>query len=217
MSLSVAYESVEEANMRLSGTVVKYDGEPVYISRVTEANPGDPKGDVFRVYARPLPVGRAVEDENEFRKFISSKRFDLSTIKTGFMNKDGTTYFLSRAPARQYKQGLSGNSLNVVNFFSPHAKGYHFDALLKTREFAECLRGEYPTFREALRAVQDGDAEARAFSRSFAFVADPELDGLVFLYHKTDKVGYMSGEHFVLASNFQCLRESLQELGLDTI
>jgi hypothetical protein len=55
MSLSIAYETLDDARMRLQNTIVLYDGEPVYITEIGQMKAGDPKEDIYRVYAAPLP------------------------------------------------------------------------------------------------------------------------------------------------------------------
>jgi hypothetical protein len=106
LSLSIAYENVHDASARLQSSVVLYDGEPVYITNVREAGVGDPKGDIFRVYASPLPYRANLAEAEGMRKFISSKKFDLAPFPMGFMNWNRRVFYLSRLPRKQNKQGL---------------------------------------------------------------------------------------------------------------
>lgn len=220
MSLSVQYETLEEAEMRLNGTVVLYDGEPVYVNRIATAAPGDPKQDIFRVYARPLPLDKKEEGKGEeFRKFISSKKFDLSTFKMGFMNRNGKIYYCSRAPKRQYKQGISTNTLVCdpvdKNDFEYHQKGSpRLTHLIYEQCFADMVRGIYPSFEEAMKLLLEEETNAVAFCREYALSKDKDLDGLIYLYHKTNKVGFILNEQVNLAKKMRCLKETLVELGL---
>lgn len=223
MSLSVQYETLEEAEMRLNSTVVLYDGEPVYVSRIASAAPGDPKPDIFRVYAQPLPMDK-LEGPNpreQFRKFISSKKFDLSTFKMGFMNKDGKIYYCSRKPRRQYKQGISNNTLcceevtaGPVNPYMDPRPNLQLSKLIYERCFVDMIKGVYPTFQDAVKLLENDDTSAVAFSREYALVKDTDLDGLFYLYHKQDKVGFILNDQINLAKKMKCLKEALVELGL---
>lgn len=216
MSLSIQYESLQEAEMRLQGTVVLYDEQPVYITRVTGAAPGDPKPDIFRVYAVPLPsragVGR-VEDE-EFRRFISSRRFDFRTIPLGFMNLAGGIYYCTRLPQRQQKQGLANATFGCTEIAGPRGEGFRLNSVIQNKEFVSMVRGEYPTFEQAMAAVSKNGVFGMAFSRHYALVSDDDLDGLVYLYYKNEKVGFLMDSKVTLSSKMTCLKEALTELGL---
>jgi len=217
MSLSIQYESIEEAEMRLTNTVVLYDGKPVYIDRVANHN-GD---DVFRVYARPLPLDKRADPlDEQFRKFISSKKFDLSGFKMGFMNIKGHSVYMSRLPRKQYKQGLAQATLGVEYLgkqgpYDMKAAGLdlRLTNLIYLKEFAAMLEGKYPSFNEAKKMLDNG-ANTVAFHREFALGKDDELDGLVYLYHKRDKVGFILNDTVNLANKMQCLKECLLEAGL---
>lgn len=222
MSLSVKYESVNDAQMRLQHTVVLYDGEPVYITGVSQVGPDDPKDDIYRVYAAPLPFvpDRNGNQKEAFRKFISSRKFDLAPFPLGFMNKNDTTYYLSRQCKRQQKQGLSDNTIGVVDMSSFEGKGkglprraFTVSNLVTYPEFLDTIKGRYPSLEEATALLQ-GDANAVAFSRVFALVKDQDLDDLIYLYHKTDKVGFILDGQLKLSKAARCLKEALQEVGI---
>jgi hypothetical protein len=225
MSLSIPYETVEEAEMRLVSTVVMYDGDPVYITKVGNARPGDPKEDILRVYAHPLPFDphklgdiearAAVKEKEEMRKFISSRKFDMKTIKMGFMNIKGELLYCSRKPARQFKQGVSNNTF-VSQAITGGARALNLVNAVGLKEFADMLKGVYPTFDEAVRTMNKGKITGVAFHRQFALVRDPALPELLYLYHKSDKVGVIfGGNKIILTKGMICLRESLQEIGLN--
>lgn len=219
MSLSIAYETVEEATMRLSHTVVMYDGEPVYVSNVARVGPDDPKEDVFRVFVSPLPY--TGDEANVQRKFISSKKFDLKTIPLGFMNRNNTVYLLSRNPARQYKQGLSGNSLLCVPLIPGIGGGFGFGRLIQDTAFVDTIKGIYPSFEEALAELDKGKKTAVAFARQFAVSqedpakVDEVFEGMRYLWYRTNKIGVVFGPNEIkLAKNALCFKEPLGELGV---
>jgi len=220
MSLSIPYESLQEAEMRLSGSMVMYDGEPVYITGVTGAAPGDPKPDIFRVYAVPLPLphgvlgGRAAGNDEAFRRFISSRRFDFQTPRMGFVNYNNGIYYCCRMPQRQQKQGLCNGTFFCREVVGQRGEGYNLNSFLGTQEFVDTIKGRYPTFPEAIEKLKTTDALAVAFSREYAISMDDDLDGLIFLYHKENKVGFLMDDKITLSSKMMCLKEALVELGL---
>jgi hypothetical protein len=218
MSLSIAYENVNDAQMRLVGTVVLYDGEPVYITDIRQKGEGDPKGDIFRVYAEPLPYKGRGQSE-QMRKFISSKKFDMAPFPMGFMNRGGEATYLHRSAKKQQKQGLSNATLSVINLSAIQTlvKGggaVRFEHLITYQEFLDCIKGKYPSIKEATELVSSGKAESVAFSRAFALCRDPSLEGLIYLFHKQDKVGFIMDGKLKLNKAARCLKESLQEVGI---
>jgi hypothetical protein len=204
MSLEIKYERLEDARMRLRGTVVLYEGNPVYIRDIAAGRGGD---EIFRVHADKLPLGRGddpferggmVDPEGaEMRKYISSKKFDISPFKMGYVNAPTGAFFCSRLPHRQQKQGLSGETFNTF---------------LRTKEVVEMVNNRYPTFDQALKAL--AKAPSVAFSREFALSKDEVVDCLFFLYHKGQKVGAFASGKIGLGAKFVCLKEALVELGV---
>lgn len=213
MSLSIQYESVNDANMRLSGTIVLYDGKPVFIREVGAIGEGEGKnGDIYRVYINELPIKRGAQTE---RKFISSKKFDLAPFPMGFMNTEaGKAVYLSRAPRRQQKQGLSEATLSQYAVGDlTGARVVRFADLTNSQPFVDCINGKYPSVAEATQLVKDG-ADSVAFSRCFAIARDSSLPELIYLYHKKDKVGFIMDGKLKLSAKGRCLRESLNEVGV---
>ena len=214
MSLSIPYESVNDANMRLGNTIVLYDGKPVYVREVGAIGEGEGKnGDIFRVYVKELPL--TAEDRGNYdRKFISSKKFDLAPFPMGFMNHNGKAIYLSRAPKKQQRQGLSEGTLSSYTLGdTTGSRAVRFNDLLRMTEFTDCISNKYPNVREATRLVEAG-ADSVAFSRVFAIARDASLPELIYLYHKKDKVGFIMDGNLKLSARGRCLRESLNEAGV---
>jgi hypothetical protein len=152
MSLSIQYESVADASMRLQGTVVLYDDKPVYIENVTQLDAGDNKADVFRIYHRALPYGNSAQE----RKFISSKKYDLAPFPMGFMNKDGIVYYCMRLPRKQQRQGLSAGTFSCTDV-SGQGRRYALEEAINFQEFADCIAGKYPSVKEATARIRAGE------------------------------------------------------------
>jgi hypothetical protein len=208
--------------MRLNNTVVLYDNEPVYITGVGAVGAGDPKPDIFRVYAQPLPYvgggkfgGRILPDgkEEQMRKFISSKKFDLAPFPMGFVNKKGHVHYTSRAPRRQQKQGLSDATF-TSQCLLPHVRALDFTTAISSQEFVDCIKGKYPSVQEATEMLKDDNVKSVAFCRTFALVKDAEIDDLIYLYHKMNKVGFILEQQLKLTKLAGCLKEALREVGV---
>jgi hypothetical protein len=214
MSLSVPYENLGDAQMRLQGTIVLYDGEPVYITDVREVGPGDPKGDIFRVYASPLPYDPGIRRAEEMRKFISSKKFDLAPFPMGFMNFQGNVFYCTRLARRQQRQGLSAGTLSALPVGNPTVGAHRFETLISVPEFLDCIKGRYPTVAEATRQIEEAGATGIAFSRSFCLVKDNDIPELIYLFHKKEKVGFIMEGRLMLSKKGKCLKESLNEVGV---
>jgi hypothetical protein len=210
MSLAIPYENVADAQMRLQGTVVLYENHPVFIREVAAVGQGDPKEDIFRVYIQQLPLDRQRDAE---RKFISSKKFDMAPFPMGFLNYQGNVYYASRVPRRQQRQGLSEGtfSCNPTGVSLPPLP---FGTATGLPEFVDMVEGRYPSFNDAVRQIEHGEAGGVAFSRSFAIVADSEMPDLAYLYFKKDRVGFLMEERLKLSKQGKCLSEQLREAGV---
>lgn len=210
MSLAIKYESIEDARMRLKGTVVLYQGDPVYVTGIEPGRGGD---DIFRVYASKLPYNRLNVDldDNGVRKYISSKHFDIGAFKMGYVNSEEGAFFCRRLPTRQQKQGLS-----VDTFQATYCNGQpvSFQTFLTIPEVPAMVHNIYPLYEECLHLIKTKKTYCIAFSREFALGRSKEVDELVYLEHKGDVVGATMGGPLVLGNKFHCLKERLSELGV---
>lgn len=214
MSLSIKYETLEEADRRLRGTVVLYDDAPVYISSV-EAAPRESKDEIFRVYAVPLPRDptRDIHDSS-YRKFISSGKFDFAPFKMGFMNSKHGSFFLQRLPVRQgYKQGLANGSLTLERIGPPDKRAYTpaFADLLADPAFADMILNKYPDFKQVMETLRAKVKPCEAATRCFAVSHEPDID-LSIAYHKTKRVGIITDDNRLrLSKQFHFLKEEMEE------
>lgn len=210
MSLAIKYESVDDARMRLRQTVVLYEGKPVLIRDIVRSDkPGD---GIFRVLFDELPSTKrapAIPEEEPRRKYISSKYFDIAPFKMGYVNAPTGAFYCSRMPNRMQKQGLCGENFQGRD---NHGNVITFATFLSTKEVPAMIRGDYPSFANAVRAL--AKAPSVAFSRDFCVMKDEILEELFHLYHKGKKVGVSLNGRITLGKNFLCLKESLEELGL---
>lgn len=213
------YETQEEVRLRLEGSVVLYKEKPVYITRCSFPEEEDKKGEIARVYFMPLPYGKRLKkgerQPGETRKFLSSKNFDLAPFRMGYFNYKGRAYFASRAPVRQYKQGLTGKTCSIKGIKGRPADDINFDMMIKTDGFADMVAGNYPTFAEIGELLGDEEQSSVAISRSFAFEIDHDLDSL-FLLHKGVRCGLALRDDKALRipEKYRFLREEMEECGI---
>lgn len=201
------YETAEEVQIRLQGTIVLYDGSPVYISRVNIPEAGD-DDKIARVWFYPLPL---VGGGNETRKFLSSRKFDLAPFKMGYMNRGGQAYFLSRAPLRQYQQGLNAKVL-IIQTIKGQKADFGYDNCIRDRGFVDMVAGKYPSFKDAGDMLGNHETSSVAVSRMFAFVIDHDLEAL-YLLHKGVKCGLAlkNDRALKVPPKFHFLKEEMEE------
>lgn len=238
------YENLKEANMRLRGTVVLYDGVPYYIIVITNH-----KGDgIFRAYMHPLPVigplgwvplpnadvyptdgpelGQYLDkwmvdnpSTKLVRKYLSSPQFNkFRPFPLGMCNIGTTCYYVERQPQRRTEQGLTRN---MLSFQSVVLKDKDSPSRPPIELFGEEVRqtivGEYPSPQETLNKLLDPRVEnlAVGFHRHFALIRGP-LE-MLFLGHKGEVIGILGKNDFSslrLGKKFLYLSEIVAELGL---
>ncbi len=206
------YETSEEVKTRLESSVVLYDNRPVYISRVANVDglEGDNK-EIARVYFFELPYkGRA--KEGEVRKYLSSKKFDLTPFKMGYVNIGGEATYVSRHPHRQYKQGLSQATTVCTDIKGHRSEDVGFQTLVSSQGFVDMFDNKYPSFKEAGELIGAKENSSVAVSKSFAFFIDHDLETL-FLMNKGVKCGLArrGDKSLVIPPKFHFLREEMEE------
>jgi len=202
------YETQEEINFRLAETIVLYDGKPVFITKVRHPEEEDKK-EIARVYFYTLPLFPGQKEE---RRFLSSRKFDLTPFKMGYMNYKQKALFLSRLPVRQNRQGLSTQTLVCQNPDGSRAENLGVGGLANSREFIDMVEGRYPSFKEAGAMLGKNDCTSVAISRRFAFTLDHDLEAL-YLYHKDIKCGiaFKEDKGIKVPPKFLFLREEMEE------
>lgn len=203
------YETTEEVNFRLKDTVVLYDGKPVYITQVRIPEAEDGK-EIARVFFKELPiVGRG---GRETRKFLSSRKFDLTPFKMGYMNFSGSAVFVSRSPVRQNRQGLSQAVTTFTDCKGRRYENITFNLMLQSLGFVDMVNGKYPSFKDAGELLGDNETSSVAVSRTFAFVIYHDLEALLLL-HKGTRCGIALKEDKAVKvpPKFHFLREEMEE------
>ena len=203
------YETQEEVKFRLEGSVVLYDEKPVYITRVQ--HPED-ENEIARVYFRELPYGGGLGDNKESRKYLSSKKFDLAPFRMGYMNHKGAAIFVSRAPVRQNKQGLSIGVTSFADVRGQKSGLINFPLMIASQGFVDMFYGKYPDFKQVGDLIGNTEEASVAVSRSFAFYIDHDLESL-YLLNKGVKCGIvMKGDRGLkIPPKYHFLRQEMEE------
>ena len=186
------WRSVEDAQMRLTGCVVRYKDDPVYIHSV---NHSEARG----IYANLSILG----SEDQIRKGVNDPEWDYRPIPTGYMNYASNAFYITRIPIRKWKQGLHAD--NVVSL--PATR--RVMDLVRTVEFKSVVKNLYPTFDDINTMIRLG-LKGGAFHRKFCLRGN--------MYAKTPMLEYM-GEVVGLVHDgkpellpqFLFLTEELQE------
>lgn len=201
------YETLEEIKMRLESSVVLYDGAPVYITRVA-APEADDKKEISRVFFRELPYE---PDGRDIRKFLSSRKFDLNIPNLGYINHRGRALYLTRAPVRQYSQGLCNKNTTVMELGGRRSE-WSFNDIIRGDGLANLLKGSYPSFKEAGEILNE-KTQSVAISKSFAVNIDNDLDVLMMSYKGTKCGLAFKGERAIrLSPKFHFLKNEAEEL-----
>jgi hypothetical protein len=232
------YENMAEAQYRLVGTIVLYDGEPYSVVAITDHKPDG----IFRVYLWPIKnnkqpyppytqehlAGSAAQatyldtfletdpgkNSGMLRKHINSPSFNkFRPFLLGMINQGGHTYYLEREPQRIREQGLTRAHVTctTVSLSSSPVAGGRWHNGLHGPEFRDCIVGAHPTVKEVIEGLRDPstDNDAVAFHRDMALVRAP-LD-MMFLNVKGNTVGMLEGTKDVrLSKKFGYLKESIE-------
>ena len=185
------YDNAGDAHMRLSESIIRYKGVPVFVHNVREDMTVN-----FSLLSDGSPGTAPCTDPD----------FDITPVPTGYVNYHNDSSYVQRVPCRRWKQGLSrdGVEASPAHGGSPPARD-----LVSTPEMAATIMDEYPPFLEALSQVRTGASRAAAYHRFFCFVRN-EM-GLVWLWYKGVKVGWMEQDIPMLGVQFQYLYEELRE------
>lgn len=152
-------------------TVVKYNNTPVYILHI---NPG--------LRADILNLGNGEESV----KSLLDNEWCFKPINTGYVNIQGYSFYISRIPSRQWKQGLHRENVKIKYNF-PYGDvrmniGYERVRTLICKPLHNMARKIYPSLQQAVEMFEDGNTEI-AFDRQFC------VSRTGVLYYKTEEVG----------------------------
>ena len=237
------YENLSEANKRLHGTVVLYDGHPYYILAISNHFPDG----IMRVYMEPLDkpsnrrtppwsqIGKTTtegggnvgqhldqwlsDNPSSFivRKHMNSPHFRrFRPFPLGMCNRSGAVVYIERSPTRKTEQGLIPMALSQTPISMFSDKGGFRNVDFFSGEFCQTVMGVYPTIEECFEKLSDDNIgnTGAAFDRNFAIIRGP-LE-MLFLAYKSDIMGVFpegSPKFLRLGRKFRHLREVCEALG----
>lgn len=209
---SYFWTDLEQAQQRLSNTVVLYDNVPTYIDSITRGDDGIPR-------ARAADCVRNAKFQT---KRLDSPKFGrFRTMPTlGWMNPESPDnlgrgcYFLQRTAVSTRTHGLSDGNVQVFNFLTHGdlmialSRGnIGFRSLMFDEGFTNIHKNDYPELTKAIAVLVPGNPIA--VSPKYALAKDG--DGVVWLYHQMKRVGILSGQCLYLLRKFFFLREEIMQ------
>ncbi len=138
-----------DIGMRLNETLCRYDGDAVCV--YTNAYLDDDTIDV--TFLKDGSIKKGIK--------ISDKKFDYSSPKVGYIQSNKNCGFMTRAPIRSQKQGLSKGNIYYNN-------GRISNQMFLSGSMHNMIVGEYPTYLRAIKKIIKGGYNGVAISRSFA-------------------------------------------------
>lgn len=181
----------EDLNLRYSQSVILYNGEPFYVAEFL---------DTTRISGRILSTGRNTE--------INFSDIDTTPIRLGYVNGYTTPRYVTRKPARYYKQGLTSRSLEVVDHVQGAVGLRLNDDFLFASNLIDTIKNNYPSFNEALANVNsEQHFPCQAFSRDFCLFKQRYID----LLWRKRTIGRIENGEAVVLQKYSYLQDSLQE------
>lgn len=171
------------ANSRLAGTVVRLDGEPVFVHSIERGMKG--------VLSKLSDLYTPFEAD--------AKALDLVPVPLGMCNFREQAHYLSRIPMRRdWKQGLRKENFACATL---HVQ------LIPPEILRAVIVGEYPTLDECLAMCAKKKAMSAAWHRHWAVTADNKLR-----YKNEGPVGIVEGKELILDDKYRYLQEALREV-----
>ena len=190
------YDSIDYARQRLDGTVIRINGEVVYLSFRENWT--------YSVYN--------LSSKKEKNVDIRKVPLDLNPIPLGYINHGNIAYYTSRRPVRRWKQGLSSDALDVrFQKDGRNLGGMMAGTLLISSGLINCVDNVYPSIQESYIEIVEGGYNSSAFSRAFALSSSPVDHKVLDLLYKNIKVGYVNQKGVELETKFEYLKEALEE------
>jgi len=156
------WASVDDCCNHLSGTLVQYGDDVVYVRGV---------GGNFDVHIK------SVAKESNYNKTVNISEITLDPLPLGYLNRrDCNALFVTRAPSRRWKHGA--DEANLRYYCEVENKYKRFEVCYFYKGLQRCLNNEYPSMSEAASSCN-----TVAFSRLFA------IDGSNNLMFRGKKVG----------------------------
>lgn len=175
---------------RFNNTIVMHNGLPTMVTEIDRD---------LQCICRNMEGG--------FRANLTDEKFSFAPIPIGYVGNRENLTFLSRNPSRQWKQGISPNSLtpNTRNF------SYNVESLVMNSVFVGTAKGNYDKIGESHKY----SLHYKVLSRTIAITDMNKQDGAITYRGKI--IGTIEGKDALLMGRQKFLLESLEELGINVI
>lgn len=208
------WESADQAQQRLSRTVVMLGDDPVYIDRVEFSD----RKDELVAYVKTTadqPRGEAISLEdprwNNFRKLPA----------LGLINTPTDLFLIERFPARTVKHGYGRENCGVRVYRRDAGRAnlwtaspfniFSFPLNTELKDwYAMASRKEFPSFEQALEIVSEVENRPIAFSPKHYIVKTSS--GLIEMYRSKMLIGFIIDDSLLLQRPARCYREELAEV-----
>lgn len=174
------WENLAQANQRLAGSVVNYDGSPVRFPAAIDS--------------RSLTVTNIV-DGSAMSVSLDSERFNnfRDIPKLGFMNLPGSLILIRRMPVRGQVHGLSRSNTEILEYHKTRGfirSEHGFDRVLSNygKYFSAMATGNYPNLQEAYEFSNRN--QPLAMTQKYAICCQD--DGLKRLYRLHRPIGVVT-------------------------
>ncbi len=214
------YQTRDEAQLRLSNTVVIYDKAPIWVRQALHNDEGLIVLEVCRLKGNRTKV---IE--------LRDPKLNLRNLPLGYMNCTSNVRYLTRIPTRRYKQGLCRSNVHIPNldaevmggvinqqFYQEEeqpAPGADLQHIMGEEGFTHMMTGVYPAYANVMELLTDKKRpiQSMAFSRTLALAKD-NIE-LIYIGYKGERVGWSEdGEQFKLAKQFHYLNEIMEQNGV---
>lgn len=178
------YDNDNDIVSRLVGTIIRYKNNPFLVQGVQPEYP-------LHIFGRDISTNKVIESIH-----TSDVELDISSPPLGYVNTRSECAFVSRSPARRWKQGVDPGALD---YFWPAseketsgASSHKFQ--VNHEGISDTIRGIYPSFdHNLIRDLQDGVYMSRAVGRKLAFKRSRDVKHLL-IYHMSNNIGLFSIE-----------------------
>ena len=182
--MTVSYEEDwEYGASKLSGSIVRYNSEPVWVQNVNED-----------CIATTEHIITGIQQN------VPMRDLNLEPIPLGYCNWTIPTY-VTRLPQRSWKQGFRSGNMYCLGH----------PGSISSESFYNMVKGIYPTIDYALDFLSCDDRKGMAFSRKFS-ILNNKVRGFLLMY-KNREVGTVLGNNGKpeLKNKFTYLQEALEQ------
>jgi hypothetical protein len=203
------YTTRAEAEQKISGTTILYDGDPVYISNV-----GGSDGKVTLEFCK-IPFGSNkrqwvdIDDPLLDFKSISSKLGYVDYYSSRGIRE---ALFVSRAPVRTTRQGVDSRVVRIFSFFNDR-HSYSWDHILEQESLNSTIKNKYTPASTAIKDLLNSPDEVRSVAISRKCMLAFDKVNPPNLIYRNERVGYTEdGKLLKLAPHKKFLAEELTEM-----